>query len=609
MLASARRAAIFLVLFLPLSCSTTHYRESADRETYGIIKDKTPAVPGMAKDFTIETEGMAGALEELLKGLPRHELPEEFLGPDGGGEHGAAVLSLEQALRIAVQNSRAYQSRKESLYLEFLGLTLERHNYSPIFSSSASGTIAGDARTVTGPSAFTQSMGSAVGIIGQIENLTGTPAQLLRDYADVVNEAGGVAGWDGPDVQIEHERSISGQTRIGVDQLMKGGGRIALSLASNFLRFMTGDPRVAADSALTASITQPLLRGAGAKVAAERLTQAERDALYALREFTRFRMQFTVDIVSDYYGVLEAREVARNNWQSYSNFQKSLDRMRAFYEESRETKAALGRLEQAQLSTENSWTNSVRSYRQNLDRFKVRLGLSADAPIMLDPAELDTLRQRGLQHPNITPEDAVKVAIEARLDLYNERDRVDDAERKVVVAANALKPRLDLAGGLQVPNSGQDPVLGLDIERASWDAGLDLDLPLDQKAERNSYRATLIANEQAKRNLSLSEDTVKLEVREAWRNLDQARTTFHIAQKGVELNQRRVEEQDLLAELGRATALNLVDAQNDLTSSQNELVSALVNHTIARIAFWLDMGVLYIKDNGQWEEVKDDRSS
>jgi len=119
----------------------------------------------------------------------------------------------------------------------------------------------------------------------------------------------------------------------------------------------------------------------------------------------------------------------------------------------------------------------------------------------------------------------------------------------------------------------------------------------------------LIANEQAKRNLSLSEDTVKLEVREAWRNLEQARTTFEIAKKGVELNQGRVEEQDLLAELGRATALNLVDAQNDLTSSQNELVSALVNHTIARMTFWLDMGILYIKDNGQWEEVKDDRST
>lgn len=597
---------ILAVLQFLSGCSAQRYRESADRETYGIIKEKTPAVPGMSKDFSIETTGLNETVEKLIKESSKKEGADEFLGPNGS-EAGTPMLSLERALHIAVLNSRTYQNRKESLYLVFLGLTLDRHDYTPIFSGGAKENLRGTVRDIQNPSEFSKSLDSTGKIIDQVEAITGTPANLLNQYAAVVGAAGALAGWDRPVNQTQRDQQLTTQTQLGVERLMRGGGQIAVGLAANFLRFVTGDSRISSNAALTASFTQPLWRGAGAKIAAERLTQAERDALYALRDFTRFRMDFTVTICSEYYNVLEAREVARNNWQSYVNFKKNVDRQREFYKESRDTLSSLGRLEQALLATENSWTNSVRTYRERLDQFKIALGLSTDVPFMLSPAELDGLRERGLQHPDITPEDAIKVALEARLDLYNSEDRANDAERHVALAKNALKPGLTFAANATVPNKGNSLAHGLDADHVTWDAGLDFQPGLDKKSNRNSYRASLIAFEQAKRSYSLSEDTIKLDVRGAWRTLDQARSNFEIAKKGVELNQRRVEEQDLLAELGRATALNQVDAQNDLTSSQNELIGALVNHTIARLQFWRDMGILYIKDNGQWEEVNDDR--
>src|SRR5205814_3384712 len=47
----------------------------------------------------------------------------------------------------------------------------------------------------------------------------------------------------------------------------------------------------------------------------------------------------------------------------------------------------------------------------------------------------------------------------------------------------------------------------------------------------------------------------------------------------VKIAERRVEEQNLLAELGRAKAQDQVDAQNDLVSSKNQRTQALVGHT------------------------------
>jgi len=134
-------------------------------------------------------------------------------------------------------------------------------------------------------------------------------------------------------------------------------------------------------------------------------------------------------------------------------------------------------------------------------------------------------------------------------------------------------------------------------------------LGLDRKAERNRYRAALIQKEQAVRQLQLQEDTIKLQVYDTWRRLDQAKRNYEINELGVKLAERRVEEQELRAELGKVTGRELVDAQVALVSSRNSRTAALVDHTIGRLQFWNNLGILFIKENGQWQEVNDAKSN
>ncbi len=589
----------FLLGTLLGGCATTHYRESADKEVYGIVTEKSPDVPGMPPGFTIDQD----SAWDPLDGLEQVTEKDPALGEND--EVGAHIVPLERALAIAVRRNRNYQAQRESLYLQALSLTLDRYDYAPIFSGLLSGGYNRTTRDVTRPTDFSAALGGANAIIDQFESLTGTPATLLNDYAGLVAAAGTLAGADGVRTEVRNERSLSGQTRFGTSVLLKGGGRFAVNLTSNFLRFLTGDDRVATSSALVASFTQPILRGAGRKIAAERLTQAERDVLYSLRSFTRFRKTFTVSICSQYYGVLQARDRLTNNYNSYLRFQENLKLQRALAAEGRKSQSDLGLLEQAELNAKNSWINSLQSYKASLDRFKIQLGLSTDAAIILDMAELDRLHQDGLRQFNVSPEDAAKVALATRLDYYNARDRTIDAKRRVMVAADALKPGLDLVLTGNAGSTGTDNFQEIDFQRGRWSAGLDLDLPFDQKAKRNNYRAALIGLERARREESLAEDNVKLDVREAWRDLDRARLNYEVARVSLRLGERRVEEQELLAELGRATTRDLVDAQDDLTSARNNLTDELINHTIARLTFWQDMGILFIKEDGQWEEVTD----
>ena len=599
----ARFSRAFAALALSIcagSCSTGHYRESADRATYKAIAGKSGAVPGMDTSFTIEQAAMPA-----LDGLPMSSEKLEFLGPASDIEDGARTLTLEKALELAVKHNRAYQNQKEALYLEALNLTLERRQYKPFFSGTGKGSYARGTTDVTKVSTLADAVRSAPDIVREIGDLAGTPADLLDSYTELVKQTGAVTGLDAAHVETLEQRSVGGQSGFGVDWLLQGGARIAVDLTSNFLRFLTGDPGVSTTSALVGSITQPLWRGAGRRYAAEKLTQAERDLLYALRDFARYRQQFTVQVSSDYYRVLQDRDAARNNYLSYNSFAKNTERERAFAAEGQRTVADVGRLEQAELLSENSWLNSVRQYQQGLDQFKIELGLPTDIRIVLDDQELKRLKEKGIIHPNITVEDAAKVALASRLDLYTQRDKKEDAGRKAAVAANALKPGLNLVAGATVPSKPGNRFQELDFERSQLSAGLDVDLPLNRATERTSYRAALIARDRAERDLNLGEDNVKLGVRDALRSLEQAKQAYEIALKGVELNARRVEEQNLLGELGRATALNQVDAQNDLTQAENSLTAALVGHTVARIGFWRDMGILFIKEDGQWEEVTD----
>ncbi len=87
----------------------------------------------------------------------------------------------------------------------------------------------------------------------------------------------------------------------------------------------------------------------------------------------------------------------------------------------------------------------------------------------------------------------------------------------------------------------------------NWSAGLDFDLPLDRKLERNAYRAALIRQEQAARTRTEAEDTIKLQIREDWRAMEQAKRSYENSKLGVKLAERRVEEQNLLASVTERT--------------------------------------------------------
>ena len=595
-----RTLSILAVVSMVCACSTTHHRESADREVYSLIAQRATEVPGMESEFTIERT------EVSLEGLPviTEENVDDFLGEEGRqAELGAKVLSLEKVLELAVRNSPDYQTRKESMYLQALAFTSTRQRYRPVFGGRASGDFAVDTVDVAKQTSIGKIADATPDMLRQAGALTGSAAALWSAYADVVDAANDVTGVTDTYTAIHQDRSLSGSTSFDVGMLMKGGAEIALSLSSNFLRFVTGDPRVATSSALSASLSKPLL-GSDRRAARETLTQAQRDVLYDLRSFARYRKQFSISIASSYYRVLQSRDAVRNNWNNYQVAKRNLERALAEVEAGFITQTALGRTEEDALQAENSWTLSVQSYLDRLDGFKIDLGLRPTDRIVLDDGELSRLLERGLMPPpTYSIEDALEVARVARLDYYTERDQLEDAERQMSLAKDDLFPNISLSGGASVSSEEGDRFQEIDFEHYNWDIGLSLDPKLNRKSVRNNYRSALISYDQAVRSFTQFEDSVKQEVRETWRALEQAAISYQIQKNSVEVGERRVLEQELNREMGEASMIDIIDAQNDLVDARNSFSRAAVDHTLAYLELWLSMGILYIKEDGRWEDM------
>ena len=546
-------------------CSAKYWKRSADKESAQLIREKSRSVPNMDTNFTIEPR-----LPIALDSLPVAPVPEEFLGEEAAAERDAKVLPLLTALEVAITQSRDYQLQKEQLYLQSLQLALERHQYRPLFSGQVSGTY--QAQSI--PT-------DKIEVV--VDAITGQPKTVIESDALLVDQS-----------------LVSANGAISGSLLLATGARLTTAFTTDFLRFLTGDPMPAATASAVGQITQPLFRGAGYKATMENLTQSERDLLYALRRFAAYRKDFAVRIASDYYAVLQARDTVRNAWADLRRSRDNVRREQAFADEGQRPLASLDQFKQAELKSETGWVDALRNYREALDRFKITLGLPIETRLVLDDHELAQLR---ILDPGLKQDEAVRAALVMRLDLRNTRDQAEDATRRIDVAKNGLLPQVDLVARASMDNSQNGTVTLPDPRRYRWSAGLDIDLPLDRKAERNSYRASLIAAEQAKRQLALAEDQLKLQVASDLRALEQARRNFENAELSVTLGERRVEEQTMRMQLGRGVTRDMLDAQADLNSARNARTSTLVGHTIARLNFWRDLGLLYIKDNGSWENL------
>jgi outer membrane protein TolC len=517
----------------------------------------------------------------------------------------SGVLTLQQAVAIATAHNRQYQTEKELLYINALDLRLARHVFEP---------------------------------------------QLF----------GGAAGGYSKDGDDE---GIGAQAGIGFDQLLASGARISTNVTVAWIEILTGNMQSGLSSLISATITQPLLRGSDSRIVMENLTQAERDTVYQIRSFNRFRKTFVVSVISQYYLVLQQLDFLKNAGNNHKILTDIYTQTEKLVNAGRLPRYELDRVRQDKLDAQDIYIQARKDYKQALDEFKITLSLPATAEFKLDENEFAALgtvskpdfpKNKEETKNDLTTEALDLLEEELKLialiqtgqddhsqdssrtqDTYAQLEKIHQRlldELKIAsplpsksgfseadVIQTALALRLDLANKGDAIYDAERKVLvakdslraGLNLtastdvsSRGSSDSiagiGLELDLPLERMAEANEYRKALITVTQRERDYEEATDIVVLEVRQAHRDLTEAAERHRIQLESLELAQKRFNNTLLLMQYGRANSRRVLNAQADLFDAQNAATDALVGYTVAMLNFYRDAGVLQVQPNGMW---------
>jgi outer membrane protein TolC len=193
----------------------------------------------------------------------------------------------------------------------------------------------------------------------------------------------------------------------------------------------------------------------------------------------------------------------------------------------------------------------------------------------------------------MTESKAITLAFENRLDLRIAKGRIQDAQRAVVIAADRLGAELTLLGTVQ----SDQPISGAPDD-TSYGGLITLDLPFERTKERNAYRNSYIALEQAVRSEQSLEDSIKIAIRQNLRTMAEAREALKIQTRAVSLAEKQVKSTDRFYEIGRAQLRDVLDAQSFLLIARNELTFTMVAYRLAELTFQRDVGILNINEKG-----------
>ncbi len=162
------------------------------------------------------------------------------------------LLTLDQAAELAMFNSREYQDQRELLYLAALPVTQERFAFMAQFFAAQ---------------------------------------EAIRAYSGRETAGGQSSNW-----------SLNNGT--GFSKILPTGALLLLNFSNQTVFNFLNPKDVISVTNLNFNAIQPLLRGGGEAVALESLTQAERNLLYQIRIYARFRKLLYVSVASNNGGAI-----------------------------------------------------------------------------------------------------------------------------------------------------------------------------------------------------------------------------------------------------------------------------------------------------------------
>ncbi|HEY7369133.1 MAG TPA: TolC family protein [Thermoanaerobaculia bacterium] len=406
---------------------------------------------------------------------------------------------------------------------------------------------------------------------------------------------------------------------IGVSQLLPTNGVLDIGYAGNESETNdaadTVNPRYT--SGLTASLTQPILRGFGWDQATLFITTSRntQDAIY--QDFVR-AVQTTVNGVEQAYWDLV---------YALDNHEVKLEAKRVADDLNRITKIKIDVGSLAPIDIVQTEVGIAEAEQQIItaegligdaqDRLKRLLNFDpykwAGTPIVpTDRIALDTI--------DVDLAAAVRTAVQTRPEINRALYTIASQRARYEYFDQRTLPQLDFVGrygvsglagvrreiqddGTVIITSNEDFSDAVDNmsdgQANNWSVGLLFSLPIGNRSAKGLAGEAKYLLEANRANLSALEQNVVVEVRAAVRDIDQARRQVAAARKSRELAERNLEAERKKFENGMSTTFEVTRIQSDLSGARTLEILALAAYSKAVARYHYVIG-----DNLAWKGIR-----
>ncbi len=442
---------------------------------------------------------------------------------------------------------------------------------------------------------------------------------------------------------IDQERAVADSFSSGSLQRMQNSATLSgtartgatwdLTATANYERqravgsFQITNPLL--NSSVTLSLTQPLLRGAGATVTEATVETNRLLVVRGDRNLMWTVQQKALEAVRAYWNLVFERR-SRDTAQTALQVAEELVR-------NNERKRSAGVMTRLDVLTAEA--ESARR-QEELIRAKSRVGGAEDTlKLLLSPGEsLDdwnihvvpttTPEQRELQFPSAA--DVVRNAFVNRTDLSAQAADVAIADLNLAVAENAMLPSLNLSGSyglaglggntaiLQDPTNPFSPAIGIEQDSNSrildesftqigssqfeeWSVGVEFSYPIGNRAARAGLRRARLEKERSLMAISQTKMTILQDSKTALREVVNGRAQVEAARSSRELAQEQYEAEKIRLENQRSTTFNVRESQRDLFTAIDTEIRAVVDYEIAWATLQQVQGVLAQEYGVLWD--------
>lgn len=389
-------------------------------------------------------------------------------------------------------------------------------------------------------------------------------------------------------------KSLNQNYQLGFSQTLETGTNVQASVSANRLStnssFSTINPAVAANFSF--SFSQPLLRGRGLLPNRGPILIAQRNLAESRATFRQEVSNIILNVVGQYWNVVNARESLAVQKKSLDQAQQSYDHDKLALEKGALPPLDIYRSESQVAARRVSEIQAEYALKQAEDAFRRVIGADIDPNIRA--LDVDLTEQPGPSGELMTIDiaTALERAMANRPELEAQKLQLANDDLSLKIAHNGLEPNLSLTGnyqsnGLNSTNNGPflealGQTFGFDFP--SYGFGLSLNFPIKNHAAEASLGNAEVTKRRDLYQERQLRQLITLDVSNSVHQLEQSKLSMEAAKISLDLAQKNLQAEQRKYELGAETLFVLLQTQTELATAEESLLQAQVGYQLAVVS-------------------------